>query len=517
MGGVVSAGDATTATAGKRILDEGGNAIDAVVAAAFASWVVEKPLGSPAGAGLLLHGNAREGYELVDFFTRVPGLGLPPVDPSALDFRVVTVDYGPTSQPFHIGRGSAALPTCVFGLVDAHAQRGRLPLAAVVQPALELARDGFVLSPHVRRIYEMLDPILSATPSVAALHHVDGAIPAPGVTQTSPALARFFAGIAEGGRAFLDGPWTDALVEGFGVEAGGRLTREDFAQLTITRRPPLMRPFQDHHVLTPSPPASGGTLVTLALQLAERMGLCDQQWMSPAWAAGVVRVLRAVSIARASGFDARILEPGVEDTLLDDVAIARWQDAVAAEERSIGETTHISVIDADGHAAGMTMSNGEGCGYAVDRYGVHVNNFLGEEDINPGGFHAQPAGTRMTTMMTPTIVTDADGEPVMVAGSGGANRIRSAVFLAVLAHVGHRRSLDEAANAPRLHVEGDHVWFEEIERLAGPTAEAVRSTLPSVQTFDHKSMFFGGVNLAGRRDGRPDGAGDRRRGGVHRT
>lgn len=515
MPGVVSAGDAKTAAAGKALLDAGGTAIDAVVGAAFASWVAEAPLGSAAGAGLLLHGSADDGYELVDFFTKVPGLGLPPVEPGSLDFHAVTVDYGPTSQPFHIGRGSAALPTCVFGLVDAHARDGRLPLAEVVEPALRMARDGFVLSSHVRQIYQMLDPILSANPSVAALHHVDGGVPAPGQTQYNPGLARFFEELATGGMTFLHRDWTDALVESFGVAAGGRLTKADFDTLAVTRRAPLSRAFCGHTVLTPSPPASGGTLVTLALQLAERRGLTKLEWMSPAWAEGAVHVLRAVSIARGCGFDDRILEPGVENMLLSDVAMHRWEEAVAKEERSIGETTHISVVDGDGRAASFTMSNGEGCGHAVERYGIHVNNFLGEEDINPGGFHAQPAGTPMTTMMTPTLVIDEAGRPVMVAGSGGANRIRSAVFLAVMARIGHGRSLDEAANAPRLHVEGDQVWFEEIESLTGATAERMRASIANTQTFDHKSMFFGGVNLAGRDGAAFIGAGDRRRGGVH--
>ena len=516
MPGVVSAGDAKTARAGVRILEAGGNAIDAVCAAAFASWVAEAPLGSAAGAGLMIHGNARRGYELVDFFTRVPGLGLPPVNPFDLDFHVVTVDYGPTSQPFHIGKGSAAVPTCVFGLVESHAKHGRLPLSEVVQPALEMARDGFVLSSHVRRIYQMLDPILSVTPSVAAIHHIDGHVPDPGQTMRNPGLARFFEELAADGLAFLRGAWTEALVRDFGPSQGGRLTRADFEQPMVTTRPVLRRPFMGHEVLTPSPPASGGTLVTLGLMLAERAGLHERAWLSPDWARGVAQILRAVSVARGSGFDQRILEPGIEDLLLSEPALDNWADAVAREERSIGETTHISVIDGDGTAAGFTMSNGEGCGYAVDAYGVHVNNFLGEEDINPGGFHKQPAGARMTTMMTPTVVVDGEGAPVLVAGSGGANRIRSAVFLAVLARIGHGRTLAESANAPRAHAEGDHLWFEDIDLPEG-TAEAYSASLPSHDRFDHKSMFFGGVNLAGIEEGEVSGAGDGRRGGTHLT
>jgi gamma-glutamyltranspeptidase/glutathione hydrolase len=450
---VVAAGDRQTAEAGIEVLRAGGNAIDAVCAAAFASWVVEPPLGSPAGAGLLLHGNADRGIRLLDFFTRVPGLGLPPVsaDPAQradLDFRAVTVDYGPTTQDFHVGRGSAALPTCVYGLVEAHERHGSLPLSEVVQPAVSLARDGWVLSPHIQWVFHLLSPILTLTDSVRALHCRNGRIAQPHMQMDNKPLAGFLEGLGRGGRAFLDGPFADALIAGFGPDNGGRLTRADLAHIPITERAPLHTSFAGCDVITPSPPASGGSLVALALALAERLELTKLPWLGPEWSNGVTRILRAVSVARGAGFDDRVFEPDAADLLLASPAIERWEAEAAREERQLGGTTHISVLTAEGDCAALTMSNGEGCGHALPELGIHVNNFLGEEDINPGGFHRRPAGSLMTTMMTPTIVLE-DGAPVLVAGTGGANRIRSIVFLTVLARIGHGRSLSEATDAPR--------------------------------------------------------------------
>lgn len=514
-GAVVAAGDAQTAEAGAQILARGGNAIDAVVAAAFASWVVEPPLGSAAGAGLLLHGR-RGSFEVLDFFTRVPGLGLPPVDPAALDFRAVDIDFGPTTQAFHIGRGSVALPTAIWGLVDSHAAHGVLPLSEVVQPAQSFARDGWVLSPHLQLVLEFLAPILTISPGVRAIHCVDDRIPAAGTRMYNRPLADLFEGIGRHGRAFLDGPYRHALLEEFGPAAGGRLTEQDLDSIEVRSRAPLRTPFNGHTVLTPPPPASGGSLVALSLKLAAHRGITKLPWMSPAWATEVTQVMRAVSLARRHSFDLDVFNEGAAERLLADDALDGWLQLASREERNRGETTHISVLDGNGGAASFTQSNGEGCGYTLSPFGVHLNNFLGEEDINPQGFHAQPAGSVMTTMMTPTIVLDAEEQPVFVVGSGGANRIRSALFMAVLNRIGHGLSIDEAANAPRIHVEGDRAWWEDTGPLAACSA-TLREVVPDPVAFTDRNMFFGGVNAVGTDANGASGAGDGRRGGASRS
>jgi gamma-glutamyltranspeptidase/glutathione hydrolase len=181
-------------------------------------------------------------------------------------------------------------------------------------------------------------------------------------------------------------------------------------------------------------------------------------------------------------------------------------------ENPLGATTHISVIDTEGTAAAMTTSNGEGCGHALPGLGIHVNNFLGEEDINPAGFHRLAPGTRMSTMMSPTLVLAGD-RPCFALGSGGSNRIRSAILQALLNLLAYQRPLDEAVNAARLHVEGRKLWFENPGLGAG-TADALQAAWPGATRFDTMSMFFGGVNCVADTNGHLHGAGDRRRGGV---
>ena len=134
--GAVAAGDQQTAEAGAMLLRAGGNAIDAACAAAFASFVVESPLSSPAGSGVALYGSAEHDFEALDFFSVMPGLG---GSPAELDFHGLTIDFGATTQEFHVGRGAASVPTAAFGLLELHREAGRAPMAEVLAPATLLA------------------------------------------------------------------------------------------------------------------------------------------------------------------------------------------------------------------------------------------------------------------------------------------------------------------------------------------------------------------------------------------
>ena len=226
-------------------------------------------------------------------------------------------------------------------------------------------------------------------------------------------------------------------------------------------------------------------------------------------------LVSTVSEIRNSGYDQRLrADPEAIRDLVAGDGIPPWAERAQARlrENPLGATTHISVIDADRMAAAMTTSNGEGCGEVLPGLGIHVNNFLGEEDINPDGFHQRDAGSWMSTMMSPTIVV-AGERPCFALGSGGSNRIRSAILQSLLNLLAYRRPLKEAVNAPRLHVEGSRLWFES-QGLGAGAIEALQSSWPEATRFEEPSLFFGGVNCVANGHGRLYGAGDRRRGGV---
>ena len=144
--GAISAGSQQTADAGRLIIEQGGNAIDAAVGAAFASFVAEPGLVHLGGSGLAQVYDSRSGQGIVyDFFSNMPGLGRPKAEERTLDFKKIVVDFGPTTQDFYLGRGSVAVPGNIFGLCSLHRDFGTLPLPIILQPAIDLAQNGFQL------------------------------------------------------------------------------------------------------------------------------------------------------------------------------------------------------------------------------------------------------------------------------------------------------------------------------------------------------------------------------------
>ncbi len=166
------------------------------------------------------------------------------------------------------------------------------------------------------------------------------------------------------------------------------------------------------------------------------------------------------------------------------------------------------MLDGEGRACSVTCTNGEGSGVVVPGTGIHVNNIMGEQDLNPLGFHRHPAGRRMPSMMAPSVVTRA-GEVELVLGSAGSNRIRSALLQTIVGVVDHGLSASEAVGAPRVHYEEGVVYAE-----PGISRRALAAPGREVVAFHALNLFFGGVQAVQRRDGELLGAGDPRRGGV---
>ncbi|MCB1940643.1 MAG: gamma-glutamyltransferase [Candidatus Accumulibacter sp.] len=511
--GVIAASEEHTAEAGAQLLRRGGNAVDAIVAAKLAATVTELPLTSLGGGGVCLWGDADDGYEVLDFFASAPGLGLSARP--ALDFAPVTVDFGETTQVFNVGKAAAAVPGELVGLLELHRRAGRVPLREVVAPAVAWARDGFTVSAQIAKIIALVAPIARRSPAVAGLFFPAGKLPRAGDRLANPDLGDFLQALGEGDPASQVAQYRASLADHFGPAHGGLITAQDLAAYAPVVREPLRVGYGPYTVLTNPPPSAGGGLIGAGLRIAERLGVGEEDFLSREHQLAMAALLATVSDIRQSGYDQRLhADPqSIRDLVAGD-GIAAWIErarSLLAENR-LGATTHISVIDADRMAAAMTSSNGEGCGRALPGLGIHVNNFLGEDDINPGGFHQLPPGSRMSTMMSPTIVV-AGERPCFALGSGGSNRIRSAILQALLNLLAYRRPLDEAVNAARMHVEGGALWFESAGLAVG-AAEALEKAWPAATRFDQPSVFFGGVNCVAYGHDHLYGAGDRRRGGV---
>ncbi|MBS1880961.1 MAG: gamma-glutamyltransferase [Actinobacteria bacterium] len=490
MRGVVAAGHPETAAAGAEVLGAGGNAVDAAVAAVLASFAVESPLtGFGAGGYMMVAsqggrpGSSRGESDrdapsagapeitLIDFFVAAPGLdGIE----RGTDLVPVPVHFDATTvQTFYVGPASCGVPGTAAGLEQALRRFGTMPLAELVGPGVRLARRGAPLSRQQAYLLEILEPIHGRMAGTRELYAPGGARLGEGdrfaFAELAEALERYG---AEGAEPFYRGEVAAAITD-FVVAHGGSLGPGDLASYEPIERRPIAARFRGTEVLTNPPPSAGGTLVAHSLGLLEQLGPSS----------------------------------GPEQL----VAAMRSANRLRAE--MLGSTTHIAVMDAAGSCASVTCSNGSGSGVLVPGTGVILNNMLGEEDLNPLGFHRIEPGRRVPSMMAPTVVLR-DGEIVLGLGSAGSNRIRSAILQTVVRTVEQGLPLAAAIEAPRLHFEAGAVQAEPgidpaaLDRLEAQGLAVVR--WPAI------NLFFGGVQAVARdpRTGALSGGGDPRRGGA---
>ena len=498
--GAVAAGHKATVGAAAEILRAGGNAVDAAIAGVFASFVSEPVLTGLFGGGVLTLQDPAGRCAVLDFFARVPGLGGDGAGPD-LNFEAVSVDFGPTRQEFHVGRGAAAVPGTLLGMWEAHRQWGSLPMEQLVEPACELARAGVPLSPQMAYIVEILRPILTYTDGISELYTRNGELLSSGDLFVNTVLADLLSSLALEG---LGGPTHRALdaatLEAFGG-GPGLITATDLELSKPIQRQPLSVPFLGADVFMPPPPLLGGAVVALGLGVMAKLGVEGASSQQTVMA--IAQAQAAMSVARREDPADFLTDEGVKQ-------MANAARAALLGASPTGSTTHISVADEHGWAIAITHSNGEGCGVVVPGTGVMMNNFLGEEDINPLGFHSQEPGEPMLSMMCPTIVRDP--ETLWVLGSGGSNRIRSAVLHVITNLLARHMAPETATTLPRIHVENGVVNIELDGRDLRET-EALEQAYETSVRFERHNMFFGGVHLVGRHDDGFSGAGDHRRGG----
>lgn len=200
-----------------------------------------------------------------------------------------------------------------------------------------------------------------------------------------------------------------------------------------------------------------------------------------------------------------------ETSLFDPGYLDLYRKEVMGRTSSFKGTTQISIIDRDGNKASLTSSNGEGSGVMIPGTGFMWNNMLGEKDLNPGGFHNWQTNQRVTSMMAPGILKMKNGKTV-VFGSGGSNRIRTAILQVLLNIIDHEMPIEQAILSPRIHQEEDELNIE--EGFEPAQIREIADHYPNHKIWKEKSLFFGGAHSVS--DG-PDGfggAGDTRRGGV---
>jgi len=506
---VVTAGSMLTAQAAEGILREGGNAYDAALAALAAACVAEPVLASLGGGGFMLAHPASGTPRLYDFFVHTPRAGRPSAE---IEFRPVRVDFGTTEQEFHIGRGSVAVPGVVRGWFRIHRELASLPQRELLAPAVEYATHGFALNAFQGYALSAVGAIYRDNPEAAALYGSAGGerLLRAGERLVQPALADVLETLAvEGEELFYRGEIAQAIAGD--MREAGHLTAEDLAAYRATVRRPLALDYHGARVLTNPPPASGGLLVGVALGLLDPLDPARLGFGTPAHLALLTRVMELTSEVRAAAHeDAGTPHPDAE-RVLDPALLAAYRERIAGRAPSRRGTTQISIIDAQHNVASLSVSNGEGSAYVVPGTGIMLNNMLGEEDLAPGGFHRWRADERVSSMMAPSVVHLPESA-LVATGSGGSNRIRSAILQVLLNILDFEMSVEEAVLAPRVHYERGLLSVEGgFERA--PLAPLLRE-FPRHQLWPDRNLFFGGAHTVAARRGGFEGAGDPRRGGV---
>jgi gamma-glutamyltranspeptidase/glutathione hydrolase len=507
--GVAASGHKETSKAARILLEEGGNAFDAALGAMCTACVCEPMLASLGGGGFLLAQTSAGDSQVFDFFTQTPS-----ATKGELDFYPIQADFGTATQEFHIGMGSIAVPGVVAGLFAIHKAHCRLPLEKIIEPAAWLAREGVRINKLQKFINEILQAIIDASPEARALAtpmFAPGRLAEIGEYISNPDLADTFEALASHDQQwFYEGELAQQLVRDC-AQHGGLICAKDLQSYEVILRKPVTVGTHGASISVNSPPSPGGCLTVFALSLLDKIRPGQHEWGSPQHAMALARVMQASSLVRKRHGLTAGLDDETAAAILSPESLSNWHSTLQTGGLASRGTTQISVADAVGNLASLTLSNGEGSSYVLPGSGIMLNNMLGEEDLNPDGFHCMPPGVRLASMMTPTIVSLADGGQIAL-GSGGSNRIRSAI-LQVLANVlEFDMGLEQAVTAPRLHLEGSHLNME--TGFSDAALESLQAEWPGAKQWPEANLFFGGVHAVERlASGEFRAAGDPRRGG----
>jgi gamma-glutamyltranspeptidase/glutathione hydrolase len=519
--GAVASGHPEVSKSAIAVLRAGGNAVDAAVAAAFTSFHAEPLLTSPGGGGFAVAVVDGEAIS-VDFFATAPGLGATtaPWMPLEGSFFPVRVDFGAATQEFHIGSGSVAVPSAANGLLTLQEERGLLGRAEVLEPARQACLRGTLHNVVGVFAVRLLWPIINSTDALRSTFVDASGVPlALGDTYRNPELLRFIdACLERGPSVFSHGDVAQAIAACM-AERGGPLTHADLASYATHTGVPVRGRCRDAELLLAAPPSVGGMWMAYAMALLEGLPL-----PAPASAQDIQLLATVFAVAERARVEVVGDATPTRDhawELLDSKRVVWGRDEVlrrldAGEfappdtlDNLHGSTTHLSVVDRWGNACSVTVSNGEGSGLVLPGFGVFLNNFLGEADINPLGFHRFAPGARLGSAMCPMLARTPDGT-VMATGSGGSNRIRTALTQVTRNRIRHGMTLPQAVGADRVHVLPSGLLLE-----AQTTQRSVVRQFPNASTFEQQSMYFGGTHTVIRHpDGLCEAVGDPRRAGC---
>ena len=524
--GMVVSSSEEASQVGQDILKNGGNAVDAAVAVGFALAVTYPEAGNLGGGGFAVVRTPKNQIVTLDHRERAPLKARP--DMFLAEDGTLDADL---SLESHLASGT---PGTVDGLLALHERFGRLSRRAVMAPAIALAEEGFKLNPILAGRIQALLPELSVRPASRTKFTHNGNAMAPGHRWRQPDLAKTLRRIADEGRAgFYQGPVAKMLVAEM-IRGKGLIEQADLDAYRSIWREPIHGRYRGHDIYSMAPPSSGGILLVQMLNMLSLYPISNWGPGSTAQHHLMIEVARRAYADRAEHLGDADFYPVPVEKLLDKSyardRIAGFDPMRATPSRSVRhgsfnespQTTHYSVIDADGMMVALTttLNSSFGNKWVVAGAGFLLNNEMddfaaSDSEANQYGLlgsvaNAIAPGKRMLSSMTPTLVLKS-GEPVLITGSPGGSTIITTVLQVILNVLDHGMTGVAAVNAPRLH----HQWqpdtvIHEPNALSQTSADTLRSKghqLTEVEVIgDANSIWIKEGRFYGAKDPREPGA-----------
>lgn len=471
-GGIVASSSAIASEVGVEILKKGGNAVDAAIATAFAMSVTWPTGGNIGGGGFLIYHRADGEATAFDFREKAP----------LASTRTMYLDAdGEVRENLnHDGLLAVGVPGTVAGMELVHQRFGTLPWEELLQPAIDLARDGMPISWHLHESFKRLKPWWDKYPSSARIFlKRDGSFYEPGDTWKQPDLADTLVRIQKDGKdGFYKGE-TARLIADFMEKNGGIITLEDLRKYQAIEREPVRGSYRGYEIVSMPPPSSGGVVLVHMLNILEGFDLRQIGHNSALYLHLLTESMRRAYADRANFLG----DPDFNEDLPVTMLISK--EHAAAQRASIDmdhksasdparfaqlyeseETTHFSVVDKDGNMVSMTytLEHGFGSKAVVEGAGFLLNNEMGDFNARPGitledgtiGTEANQIRPqqRMLSSMSPTVVAK-DGVPLFATGTPGGRTIINTTLQTILNVIDHQMNIAEALSAGRIH----HQWL----------------------------------------------------------
>lgn len=472
--GMVASAHPEASKVGVDILKAGGNAVDAAVAVQFALAVVHPSAGNIGGGGfLVLRDKDGKSYS-IDFREKAPAKGHADM--------YLDKDGNIIPKASTLGRLASGVPGSVDGMVQAHAKYGKLSWKQILQPAIDIASNGVVLTEReARSLNSIKSDLLAVNPGSSYFLNPTGKDWISGDLLVQKDLAKILKRIQKKGReGFYTGKVAKRLVKDINRNNEGIITKKDLADYHAQWRETITEGYKGYKVITMAPPSSGGVALLQLMRLTERHPLRKWGWHSDSTIQVMIEAERRVYADRAKFLgDPDFVKVPVNDLISKDYLEKRWNDFSwdkATDSKNIHggtlpgyeslETTHFSVVDKEGNAVSVTTTlNGSyGSRVVVKGGGFFMNNEMDDFSIKAGApnmyglignkANAIAPGKRMLSSMTPTII-EKDGKLLMVVGTPGGSTIITSVYQTILNVLEHGMTMQQAVNALKFH----HQWL----------------------------------------------------------